>query len=99
MNTERDRSTGRLLANDTLNVNDVLETVDRGDLSLTSLVGTTDNSDLVILSDWNGTNLNMNVRIVSALSCIVQLTLYFSRSSLERGALIIVRRTDDGALK
>lgn len=27
------------------------------------------------------------------------LTLYFSRSSLERGALMIVRRTLDGALK
>jgi hypothetical protein len=33
--------------------------------------------------------------------CIVNeiLTLYFSRSSLERGALMITRRTLDGALK
>lgn len=29
----------------------------------------------------------------------LKLTLYFSRSSLERGALMIVRRTEDGALK
>ena len=29
----------------------------------------------------------------------LKLTLYFSRSSFERGALMIVRRTEDGALK
>jgi len=44
---------GGLLANDTLDVNDVLETVDGGDLALTSLVGATDDRDLVILADWD----------------------------------------------
>ncbi len=48
---------GGLLADDTLNVNDVLETVDGGDLSLTALVGATDNGDLIILADWDGADL------------------------------------------
>lgn len=46
-----------LLADDTLDVNDVLKTVDGGDLSLTALVGSTDNGDLVVLSDWDRTDL------------------------------------------
>ena len=48
---------GGLLADDTLDVNDVLETADGGDLSLTALVGATDNGDLIILADWDGADL------------------------------------------
>lgn len=46
-----------LLADDALNVHDVLETVDRGDLALTALVGSTDNGNLIILADWDGADL------------------------------------------
>jgi hypothetical protein len=48
---------GGLLADDALDVDNVLETVDRGDLALTSLVGATDNGDLIILADWDGADL------------------------------------------
>lgn len=48
---------GGLLADDALDVDDVLEAVDGGDLSLTALVGATDNGDLIILADWDGADL------------------------------------------
>lgn len=48
---------GGLLADDALDVDDILEAVDGGDLSLTALVGTTDNGDLIILADWDGADL------------------------------------------
>lgn len=46
-----------LLLDDTLDVDDVFETVDGGDLSLGALVGTTNDGDLIILSDWDGADL------------------------------------------
>ena len=46
-----------LLLDNALNVHDVLETVYGGDLSLTALVGTTDNGDLVVLADWHRADL------------------------------------------
>lgn len=46
-----------LLANDTLDVDDVLQTVDGGDLALTALVGATDNGDLVVLAEGDGADL------------------------------------------
>ena len=46
-----------LLAGDTLDVDEVLETVDGSDLALLALVGTTDNGDLVILADGESANL------------------------------------------
>lgn len=46
-----------LLACDTLDVDEVLETVDGGDLALTALVGATDNGDLVVLADGEGADL------------------------------------------
>ena len=49
--------TGGLLADDTLDVYDVLETVDGGDLALTALVGSANNGNFVILSDWDGADL------------------------------------------
>lgn len=48
---------GGLLADDALDVDDILEAVDGGDLSLTALVGATDNGDLIILADWDGADL------------------------------------------
>lgn len=50
-----------LVAGDTLDVDNVLETVHGGDLALTALVGATDNGDLVVLSDGDRADLG-NVR-------------------------------------
>ena len=46
-----------LLAGDTLDVDEVLETVDGGDLALTALVGATGDENLVVLADWDGADL------------------------------------------
>jgi hypothetical protein len=46
-----------LLAGDTLDVDDPLETVDGCDLALTALVAATDNGDLVVLADGDGADL------------------------------------------
>ena len=58
MDAERDGLSRGLLADDTLDVNNVLETVDRGDLALTTLVGATDDGDLVILADRDRADLD-----------------------------------------
>lgn len=55
-----------LVAGDTLDVDNVLETVHRGDLALTALVGATDNGDLVVLADGDRADLG-NVRAVKFL--------------------------------
>ena len=47
-----------LLAGNTLDVDDVFETVDGGDLSLTTLVGATLDDNLVVLADGDGTDLD-----------------------------------------
>lgn len=57
MDADGDGLTGGLLADDTLDVYDVLETVDGGDLALTALVGSANDGDFVILSDWDGADL------------------------------------------
>jgi hypothetical protein len=46
-----------LLAGDTLDVDDVLETVDGGDLALAALVGSADDGDLVVLSHGDAADL------------------------------------------
>lgn len=46
-----------LVADNTLNVDNPLETVDGGDLALTTLVGATDDGDLVVLADGDGADL------------------------------------------
>lgn len=46
-----------LFAGDALDLDEVLETVDGRDLALTALVGATDNGDLVILADGDGSDL------------------------------------------
>lgn len=46
-----------LLADDTLNVNDVLQTVDGGDAALTALLGTTGNGDGVVNAEGNSADL------------------------------------------
>jgi hypothetical protein len=95
VDTEGNRLTRRLLLNNTLDVYDVLETVDGSDLALTALVGASDNEDFVILSDWDGADLGI-VRRERRPAEVIR-TLYFSRSSLLRGALMMVRLTLEGA--
>ena len=46
-----------LLLDDALDVYDVFETVDGGDLSLATLAGATGNENFIVLSDWDGANL------------------------------------------
>lgn len=57
MEAEVDGLAGSLVAGDTLDVDDVLETVDGGDLALAALVGATDDGDLVILADGDAADL------------------------------------------
>lgn len=57
LDSERDGLSVGLLAGDTLDVDDVLETVDGSDLALTALVGATDNGDLVVFADGDGADL------------------------------------------
>ena len=58
-----------LLANNTLDVDDVLQTVDGGDLALTALVGATDNGDLVVLAEGDGADLLDGVLLTISFSC------------------------------
>ncbi len=48
---------GGLVAGDALDVDDVFETVDGGDLALGALVGAADNGDLVVLANRDGADL------------------------------------------
>ena len=57
MDAEGNGLAGGLVTGDTLDVDDVFETVDGGDLALTALVGATDNGDLVVLADGDGADL------------------------------------------
>ena len=47
----------RLFSRDSLKVNDVFETVNRGDLAFAAFVGTTNYGDFVIFADRDGANL------------------------------------------
>jgi hypothetical protein len=49
-----------LVANDLLDEDGELKTVDVGDLSLASLLRTPGNNDFVVLADRNGANLSQN---------------------------------------
>jgi hypothetical protein len=50
-NTNGDGLAVGLLAGDTLDLDEVLEAVDGGDLALTALVGAADNGDFVVFAD------------------------------------------------
>lgn len=52
VNVDWDRSTRRLLLLQLVNLNRVLQSVDGRDLTLRTLLRTSDNSDLILLSDW-----------------------------------------------
>lgn len=57
MDAQGNRGASGLLAGDTLDVDHVLETVDRGDLALLVLVAAADNLDLVVLADGDAADL------------------------------------------
>lgn len=105
VDAQRDGLAGDLLAGDTLDVDHVLETVHGGDLALLVLVGAADDLDLVILADRDAADLFLTGEVSESgggeggrkAGC--RLTLYFSRSSLLRGALMMLRRTLEGASK
>lgn len=107
VDAERDGLAGGLLAGDALDVDDILEAVDGSDLALAALVGATDDGDLVVLSDGDGADLFEKLsanffssdKVFDQAERVEKLTLYFSRSSLERGALMMTRRWSEGALK
>jgi hypothetical protein len=100
-----------LLAGDALDLDEVLETVDRGDLALAALVGAPNDGDFVILADGDGSDLEGKLERLPVLTdhkygvymCWHGVasfhTLCFSRSSLERGALMILRFWVEPALK
>jgi hypothetical protein len=54
--------TGRLLLDNTLDVDDIFETVDGGNFPFPTLVGASDNGNLVVLSDRDRTDLKVDVR-------------------------------------
>lgn len=108
-----DRLAVGLLAGDTLDLDEILEAVDGGDLALTALVGAADDGDFVVLADGDGSDLEgtleqarsnrsqcmgMDLGICVGSGWTFH-TLCFSRSSLERGALMMLRRAVEPALK
>ena len=58
MDADGDALAVGLLAGDALDVDDVFETVDAGDLALAALVGASDDGDLVVFADGDGADLN-----------------------------------------
>lgn len=52
VNVDWDRSTRGLLLGQLLELDGELQSVDRADLALRALLGTSDNDNLVLLSDW-----------------------------------------------
>lgn len=59
-----------LLAADTLDVHDVFETVDGGDLALATLVGAPFDDDLVVLADGNGADLDVYVNFMLCATAV-----------------------------
>lgn len=82
VDAEGDGGTGGLLADDALDVDDVLEAVDGGDLALLVLLGATNDGDLVVLADGDRTDL---------------LRLSITRSFLRSGSRRNIRCTSHGA--
>ena len=82
-------------------MDDVFETVNGGDFGITAFVGAAGYSDFVILADGDRADLRLkpNQRLQAGGTIINRPTLYLSRNSLLRGALIMTRRTPDGAVK
>jgi hypothetical protein len=76
-----------------------LQSVHGCDLALTTLVGAPNNCDLVVFADGDGANVVFFTELLEQLvrnqaECGIRY-----RRTLLRGALIMVRRTLEGALK
>ena len=82
-------------------MDDVFETVNGGDFGIAAFVGAAGYGDFVILADGDRADLRWkpNQRLRAGGTIINRPTLYLSRNSLLRGALIMTRRTPDGAVK
>lgn len=63
-----DGSTVGLLLGQLVNLDGKLQSVDRGDLTLLALLGTTDNQDLVLLSDWESLDLVLLLQLLGQWS-------------------------------
>ena len=63
VDAEGNRLAGSLVAGDALDVNNVLEAVDRGNLALLALLGAADNGDLVVLADGDGADLGVRTSV------------------------------------
>jgi hypothetical protein len=78
-----------LLLDETLDVDDVLETVDGGNLALTALVNSTGEDNLVILSDGEGADLGGKLESDSRSKPRHTYTIFLTE-------LLAQRRTHDG---
>lgn len=99
---DRDGLAVGLLTDDGRHVDGELETVHGRDLALAALVGALHDGDLVVLADGDGADLSGTASengFYRSGSGHVERTLYFSRSSRLRGALRMVRRSEEGAWK
>ena len=108
VDTDVDGGSVPLLAVNALDVDDPLLAVDLGDLALATLVGATNDEDLVVLANGDGPGLSGIQRTWDRQPCRShvclgalsrRLTLCFSRSSLLSGADMMWRRTEEGASK
>lgn len=66
-----------LLAGNALDVDDVFETVNAGDLALTALVGTANDGNLVVLADWDRADLCL---LSSQTLCPFRYNFFFNPS-------------------
>lgn len=69
------------------------------DLALTTLVGTSNNCDLVVLADGDGTDVVLGAEFLEELIRVCRRAEVHCWRTLLRGALMMLRRTLDGALK
>ncbi len=85
-------------------MDEVFQAVDGGDFAFAPFVGASYNGDFVVFADGNGADLkhgDIDQMLLSDPETLAgkSITLCFSLSSLLRGALMIVRRTLEGAPK
>lgn len=97
VNANLDRLAVRLLTRHSLDVNEVFQTVDRGDLAFSALVGATNDGDFVVLPDGHASNLSL-VRYLLKLSDEGTYTVLLSELLGERSAhdraTLMRRRTE-----
>lgn len=74
VDAERDGLAGGLLAGDALDVDHVLEAVDRSDLALLLLVKATDDRDLVVLADGDASDLGTSTSCLQLKSVHIRCT-------------------------